>query len=248
MTAPSGALTWTSTKDRNRVLKLWRHAVFAVFAEQPRAIRIASVLVDLFNVKKGYCFATNAYLAQETSIAANKLRATLLILEDGGAIIRANVTNPATGQVQRVIYPAAAIIPRPALGQGGSPTLGQRGEPQQPGHQNLRRIPRIQGSQIALAKAESARRDERNHHGEYGSASAREPAGAAVVGPEEGRPRSEATCDDPHLSSIAPAARATGIERAVGNRPGDALERADDPDRRTQTPEKDEEEEREWTL
>ena len=103
MTAPSGALTWTSTKDRNRVLKLWRHAVFAVFAEQPRAIRIASVLVDLFNVKKGYCFATNAYLAQETSIAANKLRATLLILEDGGAIIRANVPNPDTGHVQRVI-------------------------------------------------------------------------------------------------------------------------------------------------
>ena len=126
MTAPSGALTWTSTKDRNRVLKLWRHAVFAVFAEQPRAIRIASVLVDLFNVKKGYCFATNAYLAQETSIAANKLRATLLILEDGGAIIRANVTNPDTGQVQRVIYPATAIIPRPALGQG-EPHLGAEG-------------------------------------------------------------------------------------------------------------------------
>ena len=128
MTAPSGALTWTSTKDRNRVLKLWRHAVFAVFAEQPRAIRIASVLVALFNVKKGYCFATNAYLARETSIAANKLRATLLILEDGGAIIRANVTNPDTGQVQRVIYPATAIIP-PRFGAGGAPPWGRGGSP-----------------------------------------------------------------------------------------------------------------------
>ena len=244
MTAPSGALTWTSTKDRNRVLKLWRHAVFAVFAEQPRAIRIASVLVDLFNVKKGYCFATNAYLAQETSIAANKLRATLLILEDGGAIIRANVTNPDTGQVQRVIYPATAIIPRPALGQGASPTLGQRGEPQQAGHQNLRRIPRIQSSQIALAKADSERRDERTRHGECGSASALEPASAAAVGPEDGHPTSEATRDDPRLSSTAPAARAKGIERAVGNRPCDASTGIA---RRTQTPEKDEEE-GEWTL
>jgi hypothetical protein len=239
MTAPSGALTWASTKERNRVLKLWRHAVFAVFAEQPRAIRIASVLVDLFNVKKGYCFATNAYLAQETSIAVNKLRATLLILENGGAIIRANVTNPATGQVQRVIYPATAIIPRPALGQGGSPTLGQRGEPQQPGHQNLRRIPRIQSSQIALAKADSVRR-ERTRHGECGSASPLEPASAAMVGPEDGHPTSEATGDDPRLSSTAPGARAKGIERAVGNRPwgasgGIALDRADDPDGRKQT-------------
>jgi len=247
VTAPSGALTWASAAKRNRQLRLWRRAVFSIFGEQPRAIRVAWVLTDLFNVKRGYAFPSNAYLAEETSIAANKLRATLLILEDGGAIIRANVTNPATGQVQRVIYPATAIIPRPALGQGGSPTLGQRGEPQQPGHQNLRRIPRIQGSQIALAKAEGARRDERKRHGECGSASAREPAGAAVVGPEDGHPRSEATRDDPNLFSTAPAARATGIERAVGNRPGDALERADDPDRRKQTPEKDEEED-EWTL
>ena len=237
VTAPSGALTWGSAAERNRQLRLWRGAVFSIFGEQPRVIRVAWVLTDLFNLKKGYAFPSNSYLAEQTNMAVNKLRATLGILENGGAIIRADVINPATGQTQRVIHPANAIIPRPTLGHGGSPTLGQRGEPQQPGHQKLRRIPRIQSSQIALAKAESARRDER-----------KEPAGAAVVGPEEGRPRSEATCDDPHLSSIAPAARATGIERAVGNRPGDALERADDPDRRTQTPEKDEEEEREWTL
>jgi hypothetical protein len=118
MTIPSGALTWRSAKERNRLLKLWRHAVSAVYGEQPRAIRVAWMLTDLFNVKKRYCFATNAYLAQETSIAANKLRATLLILENGGAIIRANVTNPVTGQVQRVIYPATAIMWFPRQGSG----------------------------------------------------------------------------------------------------------------------------------
>ena len=111
--------------------------MFAIFGERPRAIRVAWVLTDLFNVERGYAFPTNPYLAEETKLWENKLRETLLILENGGAIIRTNVTNPATGQNQRVIYPSTAIIPRPALGHGGrSPTLGQRGEPQQPGHQN----------------------------------------------------------------------------------------------------------------
>jgi len=256
-TAPSDTLTWASAAERNRLLKLWRHAVIVRFGERPRCIRLAWVLMDLFNVKSGYAFPTNYYLAEETNMWVSHVGETLLILESGGAIIRAEIANPAIGQPQRIIYPATAIIPRPALGQGGrspalgqggrSPTLGQRGEPQQPGHQNLRRIPRIQSSQIALAKADSTRRDERKRHGERGPASAPELASAPVAAPQDGHPRSEATRDDPRLSSTAPAARAKGIERAGGNRPGDALERADDPDRRTQTPEKDEEE-GEWTL
>jgi hypothetical protein len=161
--------------------------------------------MDLFNITRGYAFATNTYLAEETNMWVSHLREALLILESGGAIMRANVTHAATGQPQRVIYPASAIIPCPALGQGGrSPTLGQRGEPQQPGHQNLRRIPRIQSSQIALARAESERRDEHKRHAESGPASALEPASAGVVGPEDGRPRNEATGDDPHLPSTEP--------------------------------------------
>jgi len=244
-TAPSDTLTWASAAERNRLLKLWRHAVIVRFGERPRCIRLAWVLMDLFNVKSGYAFPTNYYLAEETNMWVSHVGETLLILESGGAIIRAEIANPAIGQPQRIIYPATAIIPRPALGQGGrSPTLGQRGEPQQPGHQNLRRIPRIQSSQIALAKADSERRDERTRHGECGSASALEPASAAAVGPEDGHPTSEATRDDPRLSSTAPAARAKGIERAVGNRPCDASTGIA---RRTQTPEKDEEE-GEWTL
>jgi hypothetical protein len=128
--APSGALTWGSAAERNKRLRLWRRAVFAIFREQPRVIRVAWVLTDLFNVKKGYSFPSNPYLAKETNMAVNKLRETLGMLESGGAIIRADVTNPASGQTQRVIYPANAIIPRPTLGHGGgSPTLGQGGSP-----------------------------------------------------------------------------------------------------------------------
>jgi hypothetical protein len=195
-TTPAGALTWTSSAERNRQLKHWRRAVFAIFGERPRVIRVAWVLTDLFNVKKGYAFPTNQYLAEATNMWVSHLREALLLLESGGAIIRANVTNPTTDQIQRVIYPAAAIIPRPALGHGGrSPTLGQRGEPQQAGHQNLRRTPRIQRSQMALAKADSARRDERKRHGERGPVSAPEPAHASVATSQRGYPSSEATRD-----------------------------------------------------
>jgi hypothetical protein len=216
MTAPPGALTWASPAERNRLLRLWRRAVFAIFGQQARCVRVACVLMGLFNTKSGYAFPTNEYLAEETCIAVNKIREALGILESGGAIMRANVTNPATGQPQRVIYPATAIIPRPVLGQGeGSPTLGRRGEPQQAGHQNLRRIPRIQSSQIALAKAVSARRDERRRQDECGPVSVPEPAHAPVATPQEGHPSSEATGDGKGTSSTEQGAGAIGSERGA---------------------------------
>jgi hypothetical protein len=128
MTAPPGALTWASSAERNRLLRLWRRAVFAMFGQQARCVRVACVLMGLFNTKSGYAFPTNEYLAEETNIAVNKVRETLGILESGGAIMRANVTNPATSQMQRVIYPTVAIIPRPVLGQeGGEPHFGAEG-------------------------------------------------------------------------------------------------------------------------
>jgi hypothetical protein len=246
-TTPSGALTWGSAAERNRQLSLWRRAVFSIFGERPRVIRVAWVLTDLFNVKTGYAFPSNPYLAQETNMAVNKLRETLLILEDHGAIIRADVINPATGQTQRVIHPATAIIPRPALGHGGrSPTLGQRGEPQQPGHQNLRRVPRIQSSQIALAKAESALRDKRKSYGAGGPGSALELT-ARQAAPQEGYPSSEATRDGPHLFSIEQGESAVVTERAAANAGGGIVpEDADDQARRVRSPE--EEEEGEWML
>jgi hypothetical protein len=128
--SPPGALTWSSAAERNRRLEVWRRAVFAIFGEQTRCVRVAWVLMSLFNVKMGYAFPTNPFLAEETRMAVNKLRETLLILENGRAIIRAYRINPATGQKQRVIYPATGIVPRPALGQGqGAPSRGRGGSP-----------------------------------------------------------------------------------------------------------------------
>jgi len=130
MTAPYGALTWASPAERNRQLKKWRRAVIARFGQQARCVRVAWVLMDLFNVKSGYAFPTNSYLAEQTNMAVNKVRETLGILESNDGIMRADVTNPATGQIQRVIYPASAIIPRPDLGQGGgAPLWGRGGSP-----------------------------------------------------------------------------------------------------------------------
>lgn len=252
---PPGALTWASPAERNRRLKVWRRAVFAVFGEQARCARLACVLMDLFNVKRGYAFPTNSYLAGETNMAVNKLRATLLILESGGAIIRAEVINAATGQTQRVIYPASAIIPRPALGHGGgAPPWGRGGEPQQPGHQNLRRIPRIQSSQFALAQADSTRRDERNRHGKRVPSSAPDSAPEQVAAPQDGYARSEATSDGQRLPLAKQDARGAGIGRAAAaDRSSDAsggipLDPTDDPERRVGSPEEGKEEEGEWTL
>ena len=251
--SPPGALTWTSAKERNRRLKLWRRAVCAIFGEQPRAIRIAWALGDLFSLKTGYAFPSNSFLAEQTSIALNKVTTTLSILESGRAIIRRNVTT-ATGQDQRIIYAASAIIPRPALGDGGrSPTLGERGEPQEPGDQNLiRKIRRIQGSPLALARADSARRDQRRRHG-GGPISASEPPASGAAS-QDGYPRSEASRDS--RPSFEQKVSGMSIERAAGDRPRDAgggiaVDRADDPDVRMRTPkqqEEEDEEEGEWTL
>jgi hypothetical protein len=118
--APHGVLAWRSSAERNKLLKLWRRAVCTVFGEQTRCLRVAWLLDELFNAKTGYAYAGNKYLADETGIAENKVRATLLILEQGGAIVRRTISR--NGVPQRVIYPAAALIPRPTVGQGGSPS------------------------------------------------------------------------------------------------------------------------------
>jgi hypothetical protein len=114
----------------------------AVFGEQPRCLRILWVLDALFNVKTGYAHPSNEYLAAETNLAENKARGTLSILEAGGAIIRAWVVHE--GRKRRVIYPSAALLP--------APTLGQVGVPQQVGHHNLRKTPRLPKTECERAR------------------------------------------------------------------------------------------------
>jgi hypothetical protein len=122
--APRGVLTWRSSAERNKLLDLWRLAVFAMFAEQSRCIRLAWVLATLFNAKTGYAFASNGWLAKNTLLRENKLRESLAALEAAGAILRGWRTQT-NGQKQRVIYPATDILPpAPRWGRGGAPASG----------------------------------------------------------------------------------------------------------------------------
>jgi hypothetical protein len=112
--APAGALTWRTAAERNKRLGAWRRAVFATFAAQPRALRLTTVLKDLFHVREGYAFARNSHLAAEAVLPERTVQTTLAALESRGAITRAMIV--AGGKWLRVIYPAVAVIERVAGG------------------------------------------------------------------------------------------------------------------------------------
>jgi hypothetical protein len=119
--APAGALTWKSAAQRNQRLRAWRLAVSIAFAEQPRCLRIAWVLDHLFNVKTGFCNASNTYLAGKTGLTPRNLQKALAALESDGALVR-GVTVQKGGQSWRAIYPAKAI-----LTVGGVTSTGRHG-------------------------------------------------------------------------------------------------------------------------
>jgi hypothetical protein len=146
-------LTWRTPYERNRLLGQWRLAVCNTFGEQARCLRVGWALHYLFNIKTGYAYPSNSWLANQTGMAENKLRATLLVLEEAHAIIRSYVVH--NGRKQRVIYPARGILPRPTVGHGG--------EPQQVGHHNKRRkrarVPKSEHERALLAYELTERRN-----------------------------------------------------------------------------------------
>jgi hypothetical protein len=209
-TAPPGVLTWRSTAERNQLLDLWRLAVFTMFAEQPRALRLAWTLEHLFHGKTGYAYASNSWLAKKTVLAENKLRDALATLEKAGAIVRGYV--PHNGQKQRVIYPATGILP--------CPTVGRRGEPQQVGHHNLsKRRARLPRTQMDAARLAAAVRDGVVASGrDDGNDSARGPkawpsAGEPVTFPFAQVPPSERRRDGQATQAQAVEATSTGRGR-----------------------------------
>ena len=160
MTAPPSALTWDTAAQRNRKLIHWRRAVLTRFDK--RAIAVAWVLADLFNAKTGFAFPTNDYLVKETGLRFNKVQMALAELESDGAIIRVTKVRPG-GQKQRVIYPAAALIPTPAV--------GVRGDPPAKGVHNLNsRRPRMPKTELERARLAASLREDshRRARGEHG--------------------------------------------------------------------------------
>src|SRR5262249_12813432 len=114
-TAPYGALTWGSAAERNKRLMPWRRAVSMTFAEQPRCLRVAWALDQLSHAKTGYASPPKKHLADVTGLPINKVQEALATLESDGAIMWVTIGRP-NGQNQRVIYPANALIPPPAVG------------------------------------------------------------------------------------------------------------------------------------
>jgi hypothetical protein len=152
--APPNVLSWRSAADRNRKLRAWRRTVSMAFGEQPRALRVAWALEQLFNTRTGYAYPSNTYLARETGIAVNRVQEALAVLEAGGAILRAVTVQPGR-QRWRAIYPAATLL----ADWGSPPPAGVTGHPRRSGAQNLKRFPPL--SQLVHARAASAARDQR---------------------------------------------------------------------------------------
>jgi hypothetical protein len=169
--APPGALTWRSAAERNRQLSLWRRAVLTRFGEQTRALRVAWVLESLFNVKRGYAFASNQYLADATGMATRDLQKGLLALE-GEAIIRVIHRSRTT---TRVMWPRRIWL------ADGTSTVDVSRHVHHVDVHNLRRLPRT--SQLAYARAASVERD--RHNGANGYAAAERPKAPPDTGRSE---------------------------------------------------------------
>jgi hypothetical protein len=169
--APPGALTWRSAAERNRQIAAWRRAVLTRFGQQTRALRVAWALESLFNVKRGYAFASNQYLADATGMAMRDVQKGLLALE-GEAIIRV---------VNRGRTTTRAVWPRRMWLADDTSTVDVSRHVHPVDVHNLRKLPRT--SQLAYARAANAQRDRRNGANGHGAADAERPAGAADTEP-----------------------------------------------------------------
>src|SRR5262245_24972651 len=118
---PAGALTWTSTADRNRKLVHWRRACLARYDKH--CLAVAWVLHSWFNSKLGFAYGCNEAFANETARRGNKVPAALALMESDGGIIRVFTTG-SDGRKRRLIYPGTAIMNTPATGVGHTPTTG----------------------------------------------------------------------------------------------------------------------------
>jgi len=146
---PIDALTWRSSEERNRLLHKWRRAVLPRYGEQPRALRVAWVLESLFNVKRGYAFPSNEYLAAETGMTERDVQKGLQALDD--VIVRVVKRG---GNTDRKIWPRRLF---------DTSTVDVPRHVHDVDTHNLRRLHRIPRTQMATARAAAELRDRREH-------------------------------------------------------------------------------------
>jgi hypothetical protein len=113
--SPADALRWSADKpaDRQRILGRWRRAISFIIITEPRPLKLAWVLSELFGTR-GHAFAGDQHLAEEVQMTKRNVRAGLARLRALGAIEVAWVDS-AKGRQERRIYPSAAVIRKATL-------------------------------------------------------------------------------------------------------------------------------------
>lgn len=162
---PTGALQWSTNKDKSHALREWRRGISATFAEKARSIRVAWALEWLFQ-RSGYAYPTDSFLMRETGLPVAKVQAALHDLEKGGAIIRTHIIR--SGSVtQRRIWPARKIaqpIP-PTVGNTYTPHIGSNHTPTVGGHNTYRNRFRPSSTLVA-SRLDAERRAARERGGQ----------------------------------------------------------------------------------
>lgn len=127
---PSGAMIWGTHAERDKAFANWRRALLHRFDATPRVIKVGICVRDLAG--RGYCFAADKWLAEESGVPQAKISDALKVLEDGGAIIRAMVLDGNSrnrriwlrADFASILSPTAGDTPIPHGGQNLPPAVG----------------------------------------------------------------------------------------------------------------------------
>jgi len=124
------AMAWTTHAERDKAFANWRRALLHRFEASPRVIKVGICVRDLAG--RGFCFASDQRLSEESGVPQAKVSDALKALEDGGAIIRAMVLD-GNSRNRRIwlradfgntLSPTVGGTPIPHEGQNLSPTVG----------------------------------------------------------------------------------------------------------------------------
>lgn len=127
---PSGAMVWGAHAERDKAFANWRRALLHRFDATPRVIKVGICVRDLAG--RGFCFAADKWLAEESGVPQAKVSDALKALEDAGAIIRGMVID-GNSRNRRIwlkadfggtLSPTVGDTPIPQGDQNRSPTVG----------------------------------------------------------------------------------------------------------------------------
>ncbi len=122
---PRGVIHWSAgdLQQRNAAIANWRRALMAEITKAPRPLKVAWLIASMVE-QRGYCFARDARIADETSVSPRKVRQAITDLEELGAIVVRWVDRTKGKGQERRIWLASAILGTGAATGGwiGAPT------------------------------------------------------------------------------------------------------------------------------